>query len=85
MEHSLPDDALRVSEAELHAKLSSYLDRVAHADEKFVVMREGEPIAAILSVDGFLALRHVVREFAEQLGEERLNVLLGETSGNEDE
>ncbi len=79
MEHSLPDDVLRVSEAELQAKLSTYLDRVTHADEKFVVMREGEPVAAIL------ALRHLVREVEEQLGEERLNVLLGETSGNEDE
>ncbi len=79
MEHSLPDDVLRVSEAELQAKLSTYLDRVTHEDEELVVMREGEPIAAIL------ALRHLVREVEEQLGEERLNVLLGETSGNEDE
>ncbi len=43
MEHSLPDDVLRVTEAELQEKLSSYLDRVAHADEELVVVREGEP------------------------------------------
>ncbi len=41
-------------------------------------MREGEPIAAILSVDGLRALRHVVREVEEQLGEKRLRVLLGD-------
>jgi hypothetical protein len=42
----LPDDVLRVSEARLQEKLSSDLDRVAHADEELVVMREGEPIVA---------------------------------------
>ena len=78
MEHPLPDDVLRVTEAELQEKLSTYLDRVTHADEELVVMREGEPIAAIVSVDGLRALRHVVREVEEQLGEERLRMLLGD-------
>ncbi len=78
MEHSLPDDVLRVSEAELQAKLSTYLDRVTHADEELVVMREGEPIAAIVSVDGLRALRRVAEDVVEQLGEDRLRMLVGQ-------
>ncbi len=48
-------------------------------------MRDGKPIAAVVCMDALRALRHVASEVAEQLGEERLNVLLGETSGSEDE
>ncbi len=51
----LPDDVLRVTEAELQEKLPRWLDRVAHADEELVVMREGEPIAAVIGMDGFRA------------------------------
>ena len=74
----LPDDVLRVTEADLQAKLSTYLDRVTHEDEELVVTRDGQPIAAVIGMDGFRALRHVVREVEEQLGEERLRMLLGQ-------
>ncbi len=72
----IPDDVLRVSEPELGEKLSTLLDRVAYAEEELVVMRDGEPIAAVVCMDGLRALRHVAEEFVEQLGEERLRVLL---------
>ncbi len=48
-------------------------------------MRDGTPIAAVVCKDALRALRHVASEFVKQLGEDRLNVLLGETSGNENE
>ena len=54
------------------------LDRVAHADEELVLMREGQPIVAIAPVDGLLALRHVARQVEAQLGEERLGMLMAE-------
>ncbi len=41
-------------------------------------MRDGKPIAAVVCMDGLRALRHVTEEFVEQLGEERLRVMLGE-------
>ncbi len=83
--HQVPDDVLRVTEPELQEKLATLLDRVAYAEEELVVRRDGKPIAAVVWMDALRALRHVASEFAEQLGEERLNVLLGETSGSEDE
>ncbi len=81
----IPDDVLRVTEPELQEKLATLLDRVAYAEEELVVRRDGKPIAAVVCMDALRALRHVASEVAEQLGEERLNVLLGETSGSEDE
>ncbi len=74
----IPDDVLRVTEPELQEKLSSLLDRVAYAEEELVIMRDGKAIAAVVCMDGLRALRHVVSEIEEQLGEERLRVMLGE-------
>ncbi len=59
-----------------YRKLSTLLDRVAYAEEELVVMRDGKPIAAVVCMDGLRALRHVAQEFVEQLGEERLRVML---------
>ena len=75
----IPDDVLRVTQPELQEKLPVFLDRVAHGEEELVVLRDGKPIAAVVCMDALRALRHVASEVAEQLGEERLNVLLGET------
>ncbi len=74
----IPDDVLRVTEPELAEKLSTVLDRVAYQEEELVVMRDGKPLAAVVCMDGLRALRHVAQEFVEQLGEERLRVMLGE-------
>jgi hypothetical protein len=43
-------------------------------------MRDGQPIAAVISMGGWGALRRVAvaEGVVEQLGEERLRVLLGE-------
>ncbi len=83
--HQIPDGVLSVTEPELREKLSTLLDSVAYQEEEVVVIRDGKPIAAVVCMGALQALRHVASEFAEQLGEERLNVLLGETSGSEDE
>ncbi len=65
----IPDDVLRVTEPELAEKLSTFLDRVAYAEGELVVMRDGKPIAAVVCMDGLRALRHLAREFVEQVGE----------------
>ncbi len=48
-----------------------------YAEQELVVIRDGKPIAAMVCMDGLRALRHVAQEFVEQLGEERLRVMLG--------
>ena len=78
----IPDDVLRVTESELAEKLPVFLDRVAHAEEELVVLRDGKPIAAVVGMDELRAPRHVSSEFVEQLGVERLNVLPDETDGD---
>ena len=77
----IPDDVIRVTEPELQEKLSRLLDQVAYQEEELVIMRDGKPIAAVVCTDGLRALRHVAEEFVEQLGEERLRVMLGEDPG----
>ena len=74
----LPDDVTQVTEAELQEKLSTFLDRVAYQEDELVVLRDGQPIAAVISMDGWKALRSVAEGVVEQmLGEERLRVLVG--------
>ncbi len=43
-----PDDITRVSEAELAEKLSTYIDRVAFAEDELLVTRGGQPVAAVI-------------------------------------
>ena len=74
----IPDDITRVTEAELRADLTTFLDCVAYAEDELVVMRDGQPIAAVVSIEGWRALRTVAERVVEQLGEERLRVLLGD-------
>ena len=38
----IPDDVLRVTEPELAEKLPIFLDRVAHAEQELVVLRDGK-------------------------------------------
>ena len=69
----IPDDVIRVTEPELQEKLSTYIDRVAFAEDELVVTRGGQPIAAVISMDGWRALRHVAEGVVEELlGDERL-------------
>ncbi len=79
----IPDRVLRVTEPELQEKLPVFLDRVLHEEEELVVVRDGEPIVAVVCMAALWALRHAASEFVEQLGEERLNVLLGEIGQRE--
>ncbi len=44
--------SIQVTEAELQEKLSTFLDRVAFAEDEPVVMRDGQPIVAVISMDG---------------------------------
>ena len=53
MEHpQIPNDITRVTEAELRADLTTFLDRVAYAEDELVVMRDGQPVAAVISMAG---------------------------------
>ena len=54
-----PEDITRVSEAELREKLSAYIDRVAFAEDELVITRDGAPVAAVISMEGWRALRSV--------------------------
>ena len=74
----IPYDITKVTETELRDDLATFLNCVAYADDELVVMRDGRPIAAVISMDGWRALRRMAEDVIEQLGEERLRVLLGE-------
>ncbi len=41
-------------------------------------MRDGQSIAAVISMEGWRALRRVAEGVVEQLGEERLRALVGD-------
>ena len=51
---------------------------MAAAEDELAFMRDGQPIAAVISMDGWRALRTVAEGVVERLGEERLRVLVGE-------
>ena len=74
-----PEDITRVTEAELREKLSTYIDRVAFAEDELLVTRGGQPVAAVISIEGWRALRSVAEGVVEKLlGEERMRALVGE-------
>ncbi len=73
-----PDDITRVSEAELLDDLTTLIDRVAFAEDELLVTRGGQPVAAVISMEGWRALRSVAEGVVElMLGEERLQTLTG--------
>ncbi len=74
----IPHDITRVTEAELRAGLTTLLNCVAFAEDELVVMRNGQQIAAVISMEGWRALRRVAEGVVEQLGEGRLRVLVGD-------
>ena len=77
--HEIPEDiTTQVTEAQLRDDLTTFIDRVAFAEDELLVTRDGAPVAAVISMDGWRALRCVAEEFVEQLGEERLRVMLGD-------
>ncbi len=63
----IPADVVQVTESELGAGLATFLDRVAFAEDELVVTRAGRPIAAVISMDGYWALRKIVEEIQYQL------------------
>ncbi len=63
----IPDDITRVTEAELRADLTTLISWVAYAEDELVVMRDGQPIAAVISMEGYRALRKVVRGSQEAI------------------
>ncbi len=63
---------------ELREKLSTYIDRVAFAEDELLVTRGGQPVAAVISMEGWRALRSVLGDVVQQLGEERLRTLVEE-------
>ncbi len=71
-----PDDITRVSEAELLDDLTTLIDRVAFAEDELLVTRGGQPVAAVISMEGWRALRSMAEGVVEKLlGEERLRAL----------
>ena len=74
----IPEDISQVTEAQLRDDLTTFIDRVAFAEDELVVTRGGQPVAAVISMDGWRALRSVAEGVVEQmLGEERLRTLTG--------
>ncbi len=74
----IPDDTTQVFEAEQREKLSTFTDRVPFAEDELLVTRGGQPVAAVISIVGWKALRSVAEGGVEQmLGEERLRTMVG--------
>ena len=74
-----PDDITQVSEVELREKLPTFIDRVAFAEDELLITRGGQPAAAVISMEGWRALRRVAEDVVEKLlGDERLRALVGE-------
>ncbi len=77
--HEIPEDITQVTEAQLRDDLTTFIDRVAFAEDELVVTRGGQPVAAVISMEGWRALRSVAEGVVEQLlGDERLRTLVGE-------
>ena len=77
----IPEDITQVTEAQLRDDLTTYIDRVAFAEDELVVTRDGAPVAAVISMDGWRALRSMAEGVVEKLGEQRLKTLLGDAPG----
>ncbi len=59
--------------------LSTLIDDVAYQEAELVVVRDGEPIAAVISMAGWRALRSVAEGVVKQLlGDERLRTMVEE-------
>ncbi len=77
--HEIPEDITQVTEAQLRDDLTTFNDRVAFAEDELVVTRGGQPVAAVISMEGWRAPRRVAEGVVEKLlGEERLRALVGE-------
>lgn len=66
-EAEIPGNAVEVTESEFQAKLEAFLELVAFTEEELVVTRNGQAIAAVISMDGYRALRRVVGEIQRAL------------------
>jgi prevent-host-death family protein len=60
MPHRVPEDVVELSVTELRENLRDYLERVAFADDEFVVSRAGKPIAALISMNAYVVLRRMI-------------------------
>ena len=63
--HRIPADAVEVTASELRTNLRDLLERVAFAEDELVVTRAGKPIAAVISMDAFVALRKFIRGYED--------------------
>ncbi len=63
----IPGHVVEVTESELKAELGTFLELVAFTEEELVVTRNGQAIAAVISMDGYRALRRVVGEIQRAL------------------
>lgn len=60
MVHKVPDDAVEVSITELRDRLRDYIERVAFHEDELVISRAGRPMAAMISMDAYVALRKLI-------------------------
>ncbi len=69
----VPEGVVELSVTELRENLRDYLERVAFERDEFVVSRAGKPIAALISMDAYVALREgaAAREEARDAGAAR--------------
>ena len=65
MAHRIPEDAVEVTSTELRVGLRDLLERVAYEEDELVVTRAGKPIAAVVSMDAYVALRQLLRGHEE--------------------
>lgn len=67
MEYRVPDDAIEVGAQELRKELRNWLERVAYREDELVITRSGKPMAALISMDAYLALRKLIRPVEESI------------------
>lgn len=60
MTHRIPEDAIEVTASELRVNLRDYLERVAFAEDELVITRAGRAMAALISMDAYIALRQLM-------------------------
>lgn len=63
--HRIPGDAVEVSATELRSSLRDLLERVAFKGDELVVTRAGKAVAAIISMDAYIALRRLMAYYED--------------------
>ena len=65
--YQIPEDVIEVGVIELRKNMRDLLERVAFGEDELVVTRAGKAIAAVISMDAFVALRRGLARREEDL------------------